>query len=66
MVLSDEELESMKSSVWTCPRCKAEVRKNYCRDCDEYFNDGHEETLAEKELGAADALSEAVITNDIS
>jgi len=30
-----------------CDKCTAQLWKNYCRQCDEYFTDGHYETCAE-------------------
>jgi len=30
-----------------CPHCEAHVWKNYCRQCDEFFTDGHYATCAE-------------------
>lgn len=41
-LLSDEHLSDMRSRPpETCHRCKRKIRQNYCRQCDEYFMDGH-------------------------
>ena len=42
MLLSKDDLDRMRKELpRDCPRCWAEVRRNYCRDCDVYFFDGH-------------------------
>jgi len=43
-VLNDQELNEMRSaSSFTCYACKHVLSKNYCRQCDEYFNGGHKD-----------------------
>lgn len=41
MRLGGQEIESMRSFKRICTRCKKEIRKNYCRECDEFFEEGH-------------------------
>ncbi len=41
-LLNEEHLSDMRSRPpETCRRCKMETRQNYCRQCDEFFMDGH-------------------------
>ena len=41
-LLSDEDLARMRAEEPVeCASCKAMVRKNYCRQCDEFFYAGH-------------------------
>lgn len=32
-----------------CRSCQKKVRKNYCRECDEFFVDGHSEDCPDRE-----------------
>jgi hypothetical protein len=42
MLLSRADLERMRSApLQACTRCKKFTTKNYCRQCDEFFWDGH-------------------------
>ncbi len=41
-LLNDEQLARMRGKPpKTCHCCKREVTENYCRQCDEFFTDGH-------------------------
>lgn len=41
-LLSQDDFEFLRAEVpSTCSACKREVRKNYCRTCDEHYMSGH-------------------------
>jgi len=47
-VLSDDQLASLRDQQMSaarvhkaCTNCTAQVWPNYCRECDEHFEDGH-------------------------
>lgn len=37
------DLRDQQKRIGRCERCSAQTWKNYCRQCDEYFYDGHSE-----------------------
>lgn len=38
MLLSEDDLQRMKDQPpRTCPTCQKTAKKNYCRECDEFF-----------------------------
>lgn len=39
--LTPGEQDQMLSGSDTCPECGNTVSKNYCRQCDEFFHEGH-------------------------
>ena len=45
-LLDDETLERMRAEPPTqCSDCKQEIRRNYCRECDEFFRQGQRRYL---------------------
>lgn len=41
-MLNESEFREMKvTPPETCPECGARLRKNYCRECGEFFWQGH-------------------------
>ena len=41
-LLNDEELEDMRNRPpRKCSECDQLLSQNYCRQCDEYYNEGH-------------------------
>jgi len=45
-LLDDDTLHAMRSKIKHCDRCLGTVLKNYCRECDEFFEYGHLEECA--------------------
>ena len=41
----DQKREALEHR--TCANCTAQIWKNYCRECDDTFTDGHYDTCAE-------------------
>ncbi len=49
-LLSEEDLEKLrKVPMKLCDECGAETHKNYCRTCDVFFREGHEEDCSSYE-----------------
>ncbi len=47
-LLDEGDLEAMRARPpETCPKCRATVRRNYCRQCDVFFSDGHQDDCPE-------------------
>lgn len=40
--LDSGDLEMMERYISSCGKCKQWIEKNYCRECDEFFNVGHD------------------------
>lgn len=41
-LLSEEDLRHLRDTLpTTCLSCGETLRKNYCRQCDEFFSEGH-------------------------
>jgi len=52
-LLSKANLDRMrKEPPRNCPGCGAEVSRNYCRDCDVFFFDGHSQGCADTDARA--------------
>lgn len=40
--LQAEDVAAMRAAhPPDCPLCRCHLQKNFCNECDEYFNDGH-------------------------
>lgn len=40
--LDDEQLANMRDrEPYECPQCQKIVHQNYCRQCDEFYTEGH-------------------------
>jgi hypothetical protein len=42
-LLNDSDRDMMRRFQLPCARCRAVLRKHYCRQCDEFFLVGHTE-----------------------
>ena len=49
--LDPEERERMLGDTQTCTECGRRTSKNYCRQCDEFFWDGHSEECSHRYQG---------------
>jgi predicted amidophosphoribosyltransferase len=49
--LTPEEQARMLGDERICNECGRRLSKNYCRQCDEFFNEGHASDCSQREQG---------------
>ena len=55
-LLDPEQIEELRNAPpTTCTKCHQQVRKNYCRQCDEFFQQGHTDGCSYVRPGGLDA-----------